>query len=101
MNLYLKKFRHFIRKLIRQLASLSRHPVEIVYSILGQSIWNNCHIKANGKSSYNKVMMNNGIYTIADLIDENGSFKPGEIVSPEFSIEPAEFLHWYGLSCSV
>ena len=77
--------------------SLSRHPVENVYSTLAQSIWNNCHIKAIGKSLYNNVMMNRGIYTIADLADENGSFKPWEIVSLEFSLEPVEFLHWYGI----
>ena len=41
--------------------------------------------------------MNKGIYTIADLGDENGSFKPWEIVSLEFSLEPVEFLHWYGI----
>ena len=41
--------------------------------------------------------MNKGIFTIADLVDENGSFKPWEIVSPEFSLEPVEFLDWYGL----
>ena len=82
------------QEVIRQWTSLSRHPLETVYSILAQSVWNNCHIKANGKSLYNKVMMNKGIYTIADLVDENGSFKPWEIVSLEFSLEPVEFLHW-------
>ena len=82
------------QEVIRQWTSLSRHPLENVYSILAQSVWNNCHIKANGKSLYNKVMMNKGIYTIADLVDENGSFKPWEIVSLEFSLEPVEFLHW-------
>ena len=45
-------------------------------------------------------MMNKGIYTIADLADENGSFKPWIIASLEFSLEPVEFLRWYGfLQC--
>ena len=46
---------------------------------------------------YDNVMMNKGIYTITDLVDENGSFKPWEIVSLEFSLEPVKFLHWYGI----
>ena len=87
----------FYQEEIKQWALLSRHPVENVYSILAQSI---CHIKANGKSLYNKVMMNKGIYTIADLVDENGSFKPWE-VSLEFSLKPVEFLHWYRLLQSI
>ena len=41
--------------------------------------------------------MNKGIYTIADLVDENGSFKPWGIVRPELSLEPVEFSHWYGI----
>ena len=41
--------------------------------------------------------MNKGMYAIADLADENGSFKPREIVSLELSLEPVEFLHWYGI----
>ena len=41
--------------------------------------------------------MNKGIYTIADLVDENGSFKPWRIVSLEFSLQQVEFLHWYGI----
>ena len=73
--------------------SLSKDPVENVYSILAQSIWNNCHTKANGKSLYNKVIMNKGIYNIADLVDKNGSFKPWERVSLELLLEPVEFVH--------
>ena len=87
----------FYQELIRQWASLSRHPVENVCSVLAQSIWNNCHIKANGNSLYNKIMMNKGIYIITDLVDENGISKPWEIVSIEFSLEPVELLHWYGI----
>ena len=34
---------------------------------------------------------------MADLVDENGRFKPWEIVSLEYSLESAEFSHWYGL----
>ena len=34
--------------------------------------------------------MNKGIYTIAHLVDENRSFKPWEIVSLEFTLEPVE-----------
>ena len=41
--------------------------------------------------------MNKGIYTLADLVDENGRFKPWEIVSLKFSLEPVELLYWYGL----
>ena len=93
----LKDIPLFYQAVIRQWASLSRHPVENVYSILAQSIWNNFHIKANGKSLYNNVMMNKGIYTIADLVDEKESFKPWGTVSLEFSLEPVEFLHWYGI----
>ena len=87
----------FHQEVIKQWALFSRHPLENVYSILAQSIWNKCHMKANDKSLYNKVMLNKGIYTIADLVDENGSFKPREIVNLEFSLEPVEFLHWYGI----
>ena len=54
-------------------------------------------MNSNGKSLYNNVTMNKGIYTTADLVDENGSFKPWGIVSLESSIEPVEFLHWYGI----
>ena len=68
----------FYQAVIRQWVSLSRHPVKNVYSILAQSVWNNCHIKANDKSLYNNVMMNKGIYTIADLVDENGVSNHGE-----------------------
>ena len=42
-------------------------------------------------------MMNKGIYTIADQADENGRFKLWEMISRQFSLEPVEFLHWYGL----
>ena len=92
----------FYQEVIRQWASISRYPVENVYFILAQSIWNSCHTKANGKSLYNNVMMSKSIYTIVDFADKNinGSFKPREIVSLEFSFEPTEFLHWYGhLQC--
>ena len=44
--------------------------------------------------------MNKGIYTIADLVDDNGRFKPWEMPSLEFSLEPVEFLHCTGY-CSV
>ena len=83
----LKDIPPFYQEVIRQWALLSRHPVENVCSILAQYVLNNCHIKANGKSLYNKVMMNKGIYTTADLVDENGSFKPWGIVSLEFSLQ--------------
>ena len=87
----LKDIPPFYQAVIRQWVSLSRHLVENVFSTLAQSVWNNCHIKANSKPLYNNVMMNKGIYTIADLVDENGSFKPWGIVSLEFSLEPVKF----------
>ena len=63
----LKDIPSFYQELIRQWASLSRHPVEKVYSILAHFVWNNCRIKANSKSLCNKVMMNKGIYTAGKL----------------------------------
>ena len=69
--------------------------------IATQSLWNNKFIHTKSKSLNDELLVSKGIMTVSNLFDNEGEMKNWETVSQEFSLNPIQFLRWYGVSKSI
>ena len=69
--------------------------------IATQSLWNNEFIHTKSSSLHDESLVSKGIMIMSNLFDNEGELKNWETISQEFSLNPIQFLKWYGVLKSI
>ena len=86
----------FYKELINVWEKMSTFDNMNSNDILAQLLWNNKFVKVKSKSLYTMSLVREGIKTMHDLVDIEGSIKNWETISKECNLNPIHFLEWYG-----
>ena len=70
-------------------------------NILDEHLWNNKYMTKNHEPVYYQTVLELGLNTIHDLLDDIGQLGKWNFISNKFELQPYHFLTWYGLINSM
>ena len=87
----------FYKELVYLWQDTSCKETEDVLDIANEVLWNNRHVTRDGNSLYDKSLIDKGIITIRDIINEIGELLSWSEAEQKFSLNRAQILNWLGL----